>query len=49
MGLLLRLGAGVAWDATERLRLVFHPLAVSAELGSDWSAFTPSLGVAFRL
>lgn len=49
MGLLLRLGAGVAWDATERLRIVFHPVAVSAELGSDWSAFTPSLGLAFRL
>jgi hypothetical protein len=49
VGLLLRLGAGVAWDATERLRLVFHPVAVSVELGSDWSAFTPSFGLAFRL
>ncbi len=49
VGLVARLAAGVAWDATERLRVVFHPFAISAELGSDWSAFTPSLGLAFRL
>jgi hypothetical protein len=49
LAVVARLGAGVTWDATERLRLVLHPIALSAELGSDWSAFTPSLGLAFRL
>jgi hypothetical protein len=45
----LRLGAGISYDATDRLRVVFHPIAFSAELGSRWSAFSPTLGLAFRL
>lgn len=45
----LRLGGGMTWDASDRLRVVFTPIALSAQLGSSWTAFTPSLGLAFRL
>jgi opacity protein-like surface antigen len=48
-GVVLRLGAGLSYDATDRVRVVFEPLAISAEMGAGWSGFTPTLGLAFRL
>lgn len=48
-GLALRVGAGVSVDFTERLRLVFQPIAFSFLMGPEFSGFTPSLGLAYRL
>jgi hypothetical protein len=48
-GLVLRLGAGMAFQLSERTRVVFLPLALSIQLGPDFSAFAPTLGVAYRL
>lgn len=48
-GLVLRLGAGMAFQVSERTRVVFVPLALSLQLGPDFSAFVPTLGVAYRL
>lgn len=48
-GAVLRAGLGVAVDFTPRLRLLFEPVAFSAQLGADYSGFTPLLGLAYRL
>ncbi|HSD22606.1 MAG TPA: hypothetical protein VLC54_21320 [Anaeromyxobacter sp.] len=48
-GVVLRAGLGVAVDFTPRLRLLFEPVAFSAQLGADYSGFTPLLGLAYRL
>lgn len=48
-GVVLRAGLGVAVDFTPRLRLLFEPVALSAQLGADYSGFTPLLGLAYRL
>ncbi len=48
-GLAIRAGVGVSVDLSERTRLVFEPLAAALLLGPDYSAFTPSIGLAYRL
>jgi hypothetical protein len=48
-GLAVRAGVGVSVDLSERTRLVFEPLAFALLLGLDYSAFTPSIGLAYRL
>jgi hypothetical protein len=48
-GFVLRLGAGLALDVAPRWRVLFEPLAVDLMLGPKLSAWTPTLGVAFRL
>lgn len=48
-GLALRLGAGVTVDFSQRLRLVFEPIAFSILMGPEHSGFTPTLGLAYRL
>jgi len=48
-GLALRLGAGISVDLGARVRLLFVPLAVDFLVGADWSGFSPSMGLAFRL
>lgn len=48
-GLVLRLGAGLALDVAPRWRVLFEPFAVDLMLGPKFSAWTPTLGVAFRL
>lgn len=48
-GVVLRAGLGVSVDFTPRLRLLFEPIALSAQLGADYSGFTPLLGLAYRL
>lgn len=48
-GAVLRAGLGVAVDFTPRLRVLFEPFALSAQLGADYSGFTPLLGLAYRL
>jgi hypothetical protein len=48
-GGVLRLGAGMSYDLGDSVRVVFHPLALSIELGPAWSGFAPTLGLAFRL
>jgi hypothetical protein len=48
-GLSLRAGLGVSVDLSERTRLVFEPLAYALLLGTDYSAFTPTIGLAYRL
>ncbi len=40
---------GVALDLTERLQAMLLPVAFSAHLGTDYSAFLPTLAVAYRL
>jgi hypothetical protein len=45
----LRVGAGLALDLSDRVRLSFVPFALSLQLGADWSAFAPTVGLAFRL
>jgi hypothetical protein len=45
----LRAGVGVAVDFSPRLRLLFEPIALSAQLGADYSGFTPLLGLSYRL
>jgi hypothetical protein len=44
-----RLGLGLAADVSERWRVVFEPVAFSFQAGPKFSAFTPTLGVAYRL
>jgi hypothetical protein len=48
-GGVLRLGVGMSYDLAESVRVVFHPAALSIEIGASWSGFTPTLGLAFRL
>lgn len=48
-GLSVRVGVGVSVDLSERTRLVFEPLAAALLLGPSYSAFTPSIGLAYRL
>jgi hypothetical protein len=48
-GLVLHLGAGFLLDVTPRWRLVFAPAAFDLMTGPKLSAWTPSLGLAFRL
>ena len=48
-GLVLRAGAGMAFDLSPRTRLLLQPLAFSFQLGPDFSAYTPSLGLSYRL
>jgi hypothetical protein len=48
-GVALHAGLGLAADVTARWRLVFQPLAFDLQLGPKFSAFTPTLGVAYRL
>lgn len=48
-GIALHAAAGVALDLSPRTRLVFRPFAFDLLPGSDWSAFSPRMGLAFRL
>jgi hypothetical protein len=48
-GLSLRAALGLSVDLSERMRLVFEPVAFDLLLGTDYSAFTPNFGVAYRL
>lgn len=48
-GLVLRLGAGMSFALSDRTRLLFEPIAVSLQLGPDFSAYVPTLGLAYRL
>jgi hypothetical protein len=48
-GVVLHAGVGLAADVTPRWRLVFQPVAFDLQLGPKFSAFTPTLGVAYRL
>lgn len=48
-GLSLRAGIGVSVDLGARTRLVFQPIALALLLGTDYSAFTPTIGLAYRL
>ncbi|HEX9050927.1 MAG TPA: hypothetical protein VF841_10380, partial [Anaeromyxobacter sp.] len=47
--LVLRLGAGMSFALSERTRLLFLPVALSLQVGTGFSAFVPSLGLAYRL
>lgn len=48
-GLVLRLGGGMAFELSERARLVFLPVQLSFQLGTGFSAYVPTLGLAYRL
>jgi hypothetical protein len=48
-GAVARAGVGLAADVTPGWRLVFQPVAFELQLGPKFSAFTPSLGLAYRL
>jgi hypothetical protein len=48
-GLVLRLGAGMSFDLSPRTRLLLVPVALSVQLGPSYSAYTPSLGLSYRL
>jgi hypothetical protein len=48
-GVVAYAGVGLSADVAERWRVVFKPVAFSLQLGPKFSAFTPSLGVAYRL
>jgi hypothetical protein len=48
-GLVLRLGAGMSFDLSPRTRLLLVPVAISVQLGPSYSAYTPSLGLSYRL
>jgi hypothetical protein len=48
-GLSLRAGLGMSVDLGARTRLVFEPIALGFLVGTDYSAFTPNIGLAFRL
>jgi hypothetical protein len=49
MALALRLGAGLSYDATPRLRLLFQPVALTFHAGTDWSSYTALAGLSYRL
>jgi hypothetical protein len=48
-GLVLRAGAGMSFDLSPRTRLLLQPLAFSFQIGPELSAYTPSLGLSYRL
>lgn len=48
-GLVFRAGLGVSLDVSERTRLLFLPVALSIQIGPGYSAYEPTLAVAFRL
>jgi hypothetical protein len=48
-GIVLRGAAGITFEATERLRVLFVPIALSHQIGPGFSAYTPSIGLAYRL
>ena len=48
-GLVLRLGAGMSFTLSERARLLFLPVALSLQVGTGFSAYVPTLGLAYRL
>lgn len=45
---LLRLGVGMSLDLSSSLRLLFDPVVLSLHLGSDFSGFAPTIGLAWR-
>jgi hypothetical protein len=45
----VRVGGGLTVDLSERTRLVVLPLALSLQLGTGFSAYLPTLGLAYRL
>lgn len=49
MALALRLGAGLSYDATPRLRLLVQPVALTFHAGTDWSSYTALAGLSYRL
>jgi opacity protein-like surface antigen len=48
-GLVFRLGAGMSFTLSERTRLLFLPVALSLQAGTGFSAYVPTLGLAYRL
>jgi hypothetical protein len=48
-GLVLKLGAGMSFDLGARTRLLLVPVALSVQLGPSYSAYTPYLGLSYRL
>jgi hypothetical protein len=48
-GLVLRVGAGMSFALSERTRLLFLPVALSLQVGTGFSAYVPTLGLAYRL
>jgi len=48
-GVVARLGLGLSADVTPRWRVVLEPVAFDLQLGPNFSAYTPTLGVAYRL
>lgn len=48
-GVVAHLGLGLSADIAERWRVLFQPVAFSLQIGPKFSAFTPTLGVAYRL
>lgn len=48
-GFVLRLGGGLAAEVRPRWRLVLSPLVFDLMLGPKFSAWTPNVGVAYRL
>lgn len=48
-GLVLKLGAGMSFDLGTRTRLLLVPVALSVQLGPSYSAYTPYLGLSYRL
>jgi hypothetical protein len=48
-GFVLRLGAGMALEVAPRWRVLFEPLSFDLMVGPKFSAWTPTLGVAYRL
>ncbi len=47
--LVLQVGAGMSFDLSERTRLLFLPLALSLQLSTGFSAYVPTVGLAYRL
>jgi len=48
-GAVARLALGLAAEVSPRWRVLFTPAAFSLQLGPKFSAYTPTLGVAYRL
>jgi hypothetical protein len=49
MALALRIGAGLSYDATPRLRFLFQPVALTLHAGTAWSSYTALAGLSYRL
>ncbi len=45
----VRLAAGIIWDASDHLRFSLQPLVLSWLVGADSSSFSALLGIAYRL